>query len=147
MPTYSVFAPAGQLTPTRKSAIAREVTRAHSEVTGAQAFFAQVVFHELQPGSWFVGGKPLEGNQVYLCGHVRGGRPAEMKRRLVLRLRDVLVDCAEVKRTEVWVYLVELPPAHMVEFGHVLPEPGAESAWLDDMPAEDRAMLEALGRG
>jgi phenylpyruvate tautomerase PptA (4-oxalocrotonate tautomerase family) len=146
MPTYSVFAPVGQLNSKQKADIAREVTRTHSEVTGAQTFFAQVVFHETQPGSWFIGGKELDGNQVYLCGHVRGGRPAEMKNRLVLGLRDVLMACADLRRNEVWVYIVELPPSHMVEFGHVLPEPGSEAAWLSAMPAEDRAMLEALAR-
>ena len=35
---------------------------------------------------------------------------------------------------------------HMVEYGYMLPEPGQESQWLADMPAEDRQMLEAVGR-
>jgi len=146
MPTYSVFAPAGQLTDKQKSEIAAEVTRTHSEITGAQTFFAQVVFHDTQPGSWFMGGKKLDGSQVYLCGHIRGGRPAEMKRDLIMGLRDVLTKHAEVSRNQVWVYIVELPAAQMVEFGHLLPEPGAESSWLSSMPAEDRQMLEALGK-
>ena len=146
MPTYSVFSPAGQISSAQKAAIASNVTRVHNEVTGAQTFFAQVVFHETAPGNWFMGGVPLEGSQIYLCGHIRGGRPKEMKDRLVLGLRDVLQEGAGVEKSKVWAYLVELPPSHMVEYGYMLPEPGSEKAWLADMPKEDREMLEAIGR-
>ena len=146
MPTYTVFAPVGQLSSSQKADIARNVTRVHNEVTGARTFFAQVVFHDAQPGSWFMGGVPLEGDQIYLCGHIRGGRTKEMKARLVLGLRDVIREGAGVDKSKVWAYLVELPPSHMVEYGYMLPEPGQEAAWLADMPPEDRRMLEAIGR-
>jgi phenylpyruvate tautomerase PptA (4-oxalocrotonate tautomerase family) len=146
MPTYTIFSPAGQLSGAQKADIARNVTRVHNEVTGAQTFFAQVVFHDTVPGNWFMGGAPLDGKQIYLCGHIRGGRPKEMKERLVLGLRDVVQAGAGVEKRNVWAYLVELPPSHMVEYGYMLPEPGAEKAWLSEMPAEDRQRLEAIGR-
>ena len=44
MPTYTVFSPAGQLNALQKADIAKNITRVHNEVTGAQTFFAQVVF-------------------------------------------------------------------------------------------------------
>ena len=146
MPTYTVLSPAGQLDSARKAEIARNITRVHNEVTGAQTFFAQVVFQEIGGGDWYMGGAPLAGDQVYLYGHIRGGRPREMKAKLVLGLRDVVQAGADVDKSKVWVYLVELPPAHMVEYGHMLPEPGEEAAWLGAMSAEDRALLEAIGR-
>jgi phenylpyruvate tautomerase PptA (4-oxalocrotonate tautomerase family) len=146
MPTYTVWSPAGQLSPTQKAAIAREVTRTHNAVTGAQTFFAQVVFHDIAPGNWFMGGAPLEGAQVYLYGHVRGGRPKEMKDRLVLGLRDAVQAGAGIDKGQVWVYVIEVPPAQMVEYGHVLPEPGQEAAWLGGLPAEDRERMERIGR-
>jgi phenylpyruvate tautomerase PptA (4-oxalocrotonate tautomerase family) len=146
MPTYTVVAPAGQLDSARKARIVHHITRVHNEVTGAQTFFAQVVFQEIGAGDWFMGGAPLAGDQVYLYGHVRGGRPKEMKNTLVLGLRDVVQEGAGVDKSKVWVYLVELPPSHMVEYGHVLPEPGEEAAWLAAMSAQDRALLEAIGR-
>ena len=146
MPTYMVFSPAGQLDDAKKARIAQEVTQVHTEVTGAQGFFAQVVFQDLAPGSWFMGGKPLRGDQVYICGHIRGGRPKEMKDRLVLGLRDVLQRGAGVAPANVWAYLVDLPPSQMVEYGYVLPEAGREKAWLDEMPAADRERLQNIGR-
>jgi phenylpyruvate tautomerase PptA (4-oxalocrotonate tautomerase family) len=146
MPTYTVYSPKGQLTGEQRATIARGITGTHTAATGAQGFFAQVIFNEVETGTWFMGGKPLGTGQVYLCGHIRGGRPAAMKARLLEGLRDVLIEGAKVPRHSVWCYLVELPPSHMIEYGHVLPEPGSESQWLADMPAEDRERLEAIGK-
>lgn len=146
MPTYTVFSPTGQLTSEQKNAIARQVTNTHSEVTGAQTFFAQVIFQEVPNGNWYMGGAPLEQKQIYMCGNVRGGRPKEMKNRLLLQLRDVLIKNSGVRRDEVWVYINELPPSLMLEYGHVLPEPGHESAWLEGMTSEERQRLEHLGK-
>ncbi len=145
MPTYTIFTPRDQINAGQRQAIAREVTAAHNAVTGANSFFAQVTFQDVEPGKWFMGGKPLEGRQVYLCGHIRGGRPAEMKSRLLTEMRDALVRCTSVSPGEVWVYIVELPPSLMIEYGRVLPEPGQEQRWLEEMPSEDRARLERIG--
>ena len=147
MPTYIVFAPAGQFSSEQKKTIAEKVTRTHSEVTGAPSFFAQVMFVDIADGNWFIGGAPLESDQVYIHGHIRGGRSAEMKRDLVIGLRDALAEGAEVSSSRVWSYIVELPPAHMVEYGHVLPEPGKEAAWMEGLPPEDRALMKSVGSG
>lgn len=145
MPTYTVLAPAGRLSSEQKRAIAEEVTRTHNEVTGAPAFFAQVLFVDIEDGNWFVGGAALDSNQIYIHGHIRGGRSTEMKRALVLGLRDALASGAGLPASGVWSYIVELPPAHMVEYGHVLPEPGGEAVWLQGLPPEDRARMESFG--
>lgn len=146
MPTYTIFSPAGQVSSAQKANIARNVTRVHNEVTGAQTFFAQVVFQDTTPGNWFMGGVPLEGSQIYLCGHIRGGRSKEVKAKLIMALHDAVQTGAGVRKSQVWAYLVELPPSDMVEYGYMLPEPGEEAAWLQNMPTEDREMLEAIGR-
>ncbi|UCH46939.1 MAG: tautomerase family protein [Betaproteobacteria bacterium] len=145
MPTYTVLAPAGQLSGQQKRTIAENLTRTHNQITGAPLFFAQVVFVDIADGNWFMGGTPLESDQIYIHGHIRGGRSAEMKRKLVLGLRDALAKGAALPTSRVWTYIVELPPAHMVEFGHVLPEPGEEATWLAGLPPEDRALIESFG--
>jgi phenylpyruvate tautomerase PptA (4-oxalocrotonate tautomerase family) len=58
MPTYVCTVREGQLLPDQKSRIAAEVTRIHSEVTGAPTFFAQVIFEEVKPANHFMGGPP-----------------------------------------------------------------------------------------
>jgi phenylpyruvate tautomerase PptA (4-oxalocrotonate tautomerase family) len=145
MPTYTVYATRGELSDRQKGAIASGITNTHSRVTGAQGFFAQVVFIEVEAGNWFMGGKKLAARQLFLTGSVRGGRPVEMKNQLVSGLCDLLCEAADFPKSGVWVYLNELPPSHMIEYGYVLPEPGQEAAWLESMPKVDRDFMEAVG--
>jgi phenylpyruvate tautomerase PptA (4-oxalocrotonate tautomerase family) len=141
MPTYCCTAAQGLLTPAQKAAIAAAITTAHSEVTGAPAYFAQVIFQEVTEGNHFIGGKPLAHDHLYVHGSIRSGRSASDREALIQRLLKEVGDAAGVQGFSVWVYLVELPPAAMAEFGHILPQPGEEAVWTDALPAADRARL------
>ncbi|WP_279608893.1 hypothetical protein [Burkholderia gladioli] len=44
------------------------------------------------------------------------------------------------------MYIADVPPSQMVEYGRVLPEPGEEANWLQAMPDEDRAHLVGIGQ-
>lgn len=145
MPTYVVHAPAGRLSAAQKSDLAREITRIHNHHTGAQTFFAQVMFVDIVPGNWFVGGAPISADQIHLNGQVRSGRSPEVKRALLKDMAIALQTISGFPSQKVWAYLNELPPAHMVEYGHILPEPGTEAAWLASLPAADRAFMESVG--
>lgn len=142
MPTYRVVAAAGLLSAEKKRRIAEGITRVHHQVTGAQAFFAQVIFTEVAAGDHFVGGAPLQGDQVFVHGHIRAGRSPERKRQLLQELVAEVARAGAVAPNRVWAYLAELPPGQMAEYGQVLPEPGEESAWLASLPAEDRDLME-----
>jgi phenylpyruvate tautomerase PptA (4-oxalocrotonate tautomerase family) len=145
MPTYTCLARAGWLGAERKRAIARAVTAAHSDLTGAPAWFAQVLFRDVADGDHFVGGAPLDHEHVFISAQIRTGRSAGLRDALVRRLTADVAAAAGVEAFGVWVYLVELPPAAMVEFGHVLPEPGEEDAWTAALPAAYRDRLRGLG--
>lgn len=144
MPTYTCTAAAGLLDAARKGAIARAVTRAHCEVTGAPTYFAQVVFQDVAPGDLFIGGALLEHDHVFVYGRIRAGRSTDVRDALIRRLVADVAAAAGVDPFGVWAYLLELPPAAMVEFGHVLPEAGGEAAWTDALPATDQARMEAI---
>lgn len=144
MPTYECRAPAGLLDAAQRARIAADVTRIHREVTGAADYFAQVIFSEVAAGAWFLGGAPLAGPHLFLHGHVRAGRSAADRMRLVRRLVAALADGASLPLRAVWVYVTELPPRAMAEYGHILPEPGDEAAWFAALPPEDQAHLRAL---
>jgi phenylpyruvate tautomerase PptA (4-oxalocrotonate tautomerase family) len=147
MPTYTVHVHAGALDAQRKARLAEGITRIHNEVTGAQTFFAQVVFNEIAAGNWFMGGAPLEGPQLFLHGQIRGGgRPLELKQRLLKALCEEVAEGAGIAKNRVWVYLVDLEPGLMIEYGHILPQPGQEKEWLAGLPAEDRSLMENVGR-
>jgi phenylpyruvate tautomerase PptA (4-oxalocrotonate tautomerase family) len=146
MPTYVVTAAAGRLKQPHKAAIAETITRIHNEVTGAPSFFAQVIFHQVAPEDWFVGGAPLDRETLFVHGHIRAGRSAVDRRRLLTRLAAELCGAAAMAPYAVWVYIAELPSRAMVEFGHVLPEPGDEAAWTEALPEDDRRRMQAIGR-
>lgn len=145
MPTYTCIAPAGRLSGEQKARIAAEITRVHHEVTGAATFFAQVIFQDIAAGNYFVGGKLLSGDQVFINGQIRAGRSAVDRARLLRELHACVVAAANARPTSVWVYITDLPARDMIEYGHVLPEPGQEASWLDALPADDRARMRGTG--
>ncbi|KWA32458.1 4-oxalocrotonate tautomerase [Burkholderia multivorans] len=145
MPTYVVSAAVGRLSSEVKSRIASGITRSHSGATGAQGFFAQVIFNAIATGDHFLGGMPLKSDQIYVHGHIRAGRTAAQKRQLLEDIVDVVSQAADTDKRFVWAYISELPPAQMVEYGKVLPEPGTESEWLASMSETDREYLLGIG--
>ena len=143
MPTYQVTTTPGLLDAAAKGRLARAITRAHSAATGANSYFAQVMFTEKADGDYFLGGQPLRAPQLFVHGTVRA-RPLADKQRLLAALLAAVAEAAGLQRRHVWVYLAELAPELMIEFGHVLPAPGAEAAWVAALPADDRAYLLAI---
>ena len=144
MPTYNVHYPEGFLAPAQKQGLAKAITRTHSGVTGAQQFFAQVLFREIPEGNWYVAGEPLTAPHLFVFGHLRAGRSLEVKARLLRGLRDVLVELGGVTPERAWVYLSDVPAAHIIEYGDILPEPGSEEQWLARLPEAARKLLGGL---
>jgi phenylpyruvate tautomerase PptA (4-oxalocrotonate tautomerase family) len=146
MPTYHCTTPAGLLDAGQKSAIAAAITRVHNAVTGAASFFAQVIYTEIAKGDHFMGGAPLASDQIFVHGFIRAGRSVPDRERLVTELVTALTDSSGLPRRCVWVYVSEIPPRQMAEYGHLLPEPGSETAWLDGLPPDDRAYMQSVGK-
>jgi phenylpyruvate tautomerase PptA (4-oxalocrotonate tautomerase family) len=146
MPTYTVFAQTGRLSQAQKSRVAAEITRVHNEQTGAQTFFAQVIFQDVPQGNHFVGGAPLAADHLFVHGQIRAGRSAATKRLLLEHMLDAVCAAAATEKVSTWIYIVDLPPAQMAEYGHILPEPGTEAAWLAGLPEADRVMMESTGK-
>ncbi|WP_063573444.1 MULTISPECIES: tautomerase family protein [Luteibacter] len=144
MPTYIVRSTLTDLNATTKHRIAKAITTAHTEITGANTYFAQVVFDHAPGEDWFIGGVPLERDTLFVHGHVRSGRTDDQKRTLVERLVRDVSNASGLPTQGIWVYLSEIRPGLMAEFGHVLPEPGEEAAWFDALPEDDRRMLAAM---
>jgi phenylpyruvate tautomerase PptA (4-oxalocrotonate tautomerase family) len=146
MPTYTVTTPESALTDDQRAAIAREITRVHHETTGAPAYFAQVIFNEVAPGKYFIGGVPLRDKQVFVNGQIRAGRTAAAKDALIAQMLAAVAGAAGVPANHVWVYITDLLPRQMAEFGNVLPEPGDEATWTEALPSADRAHMESFKR-
>jgi phenylpyruvate tautomerase PptA (4-oxalocrotonate tautomerase family) len=144
MPTYIVSATSDRFSPDVKQRIAADITRIHNAATGAQGFFAQVIFNDVPKGNHFVGGHPLKSEQIFVHGHIRAGRSPERKRELLEGIVDAMSNTTSVAKRYIWAYLSELPPAQMIEYGHILPEPGSEGEWLSSLPAEDRDYMQSI---
>ncbi|QIG97034.1 MULTISPECIES: tautomerase family protein [unclassified Bradyrhizobium] len=147
MPTYYCTSAQGRLSAEQKSRIAGEITRIHAEVTGAPSYFAQVIFSEVAAGNWFMGGVPVAHDHVFVYGRIRSGRAAVDKTRMIRLMADAIAQAADVdSKRAVWIYLNELQPRQMIEFGHVLPEPGDEPAWTDALPDADRNFMQSIAK-
>ena len=144
MPTYSVTCVQGCLDVRKRAKIASEITRIHSEATGAPTYFAQVIFTEIAPDCYFVGGRPLKGHQVFVNGQIRGGRSTESKGSLIAQITATVAEASNLSKRNIWVYITDLVPRQMVEFGHVLPEAGDETRWAAALPEADRAYMQSF---
>lgn len=101
------------------------VTDAHCQVTGAPAEFVNVVFmngHNLR-----------DGNLIGVIGNVRSGgnRSEDVLKRLRERLQADVAAKANVAADKVSVRLIGVPSRWVMEGGEIMPEPGAEAAWLE----------------
>jgi len=144
MPTYLCYAAAERLSQQQRAQVAEAITAAHSEEMAAPRYLAQVIFQDLGPGRVFIGGQPAPERQIWVHGEVRSGRTPGQRQALVARLARELARIAQVPADDVWVYLNELCPLDMVEFGHVLPPSGGEEQWLQALPQPLRARLARL---
>ena len=144
MPTYVCSAPAGLLDDGRKAAMAEAITRIHSEETGAPTFFVQVVFEERQLADRFLGGTRASG-QMWIRADIRAGRTDAQRQKLLLRIMREVSRVTGVREDAVWIYLCNLAPTDMIEYGHVLPKPGDEAAWFESLPASLKEYLTSLG--
>ena len=144
MPTYTVATSNLTLTKSKKKSIAQGITNIHSKTTGANTYFAQVMFHETKKNNHFMGGKLVKDEQIYLHGKIRAGRPKEIKDELIDQLKKLLAKETVLDQSSVWVYIVDVEPSQMVEYGEVLPESGQEKAWFDNLPDKLKKKLQSL---
>ncbi|MBM3366811.1 MAG: 4-oxalocrotonate tautomerase [Betaproteobacteria bacterium] len=136
MPTYVCCTRAGQLSPDQRRRIAKSITETHHDVALAPRYFVQVIFNELQAHSHYVAGEEAEPGHIWIRADIRGGRTQEQKGRLMTRIVDEVCAISGASRESVWVYISDIPGTSVVEFGHILPQPGEEDAWFAKLPRD-----------
>ena len=141
MPTYTVTSSNFHLTSKQQKNLAEGITKVHNVVTGANTYFAQVIFNKTKKNNHFMGGKKVKEPSIFLLGQIRAGRTKIVKDKLILELKNVLVKKTKLDETQVWVYINDLPPSQMIEYGAVLPESGKESEWFKNLSSKLRKKL------
>ena len=130
MPTYTIKYSNINLSQKQKNSIASDITNTHSKFTGANNFFAQVIFQKNEKNAHYMGGKLVKTKEIFLNGQIRAGRSSKIKKQLILGLRKVLIKNTKLRCDFIWVYLEDLLPDQMIEYGEVLPKSGYEKKWF-----------------
>ena len=144
MPTYTVKYSNLKLSPKQKKLIADGITKTHNKFTGANTFFAQVIFQKNENRSHFMGGKLVKNKEIFLNGQIRAGRTSAIKKKLILGLREVIIKNTKLKKDFVWVYLEDLLPQQMIEYGEILPISGEEKNWFKSLSMSLKKRLKRL---
>ena len=144
MPTYTVTNSNFTLSSKQQNNLADGITKVHNIVTGANTYFAQVIFNKTKKNNHFMGGKKVKEPSLFLLGQIREGRPKKVKDKLISNLKDILVKKSKLDETQVWVYIVDLPPSQMIEYGAVLPESGKEKQWFRNLSSKLKKKLSSI---
>ncbi len=144
MPTYIVKYSNIYLSQKQKNSIANDISNTHSKFTGANTFFAQVIFQKNEKNAHFMGGKIVKTKEIFLNGQIRAGRTSKVKKQLILGLRKVLIKNTKLRSDFIWVYLEDLLPAQMIEYGEVLPKSGQEKKWFNSLTPSLRKRLKKM---
>jgi len=144
MPTYIVTSSNCKISQEQKKTIASGITKTHHEVTGANKYFAQVIFKETAKGNHFMGGQEVLTPEIFVQGFIRAGRSKDIKKQLIINLKDCLIKVLQLKQSQIWIYLIDLEHTQMLEYGEILPEPGKEAEWFSNLSAELKEKLSKL---
>ena len=64
---------------------------------------------------------------------------------MMLQMMKDVAKIVGLSEGAIWIYLNNLEPTDMVEYGHVLPEPGEEQQWFNGLPESLKNYLVKLG--
>ena len=144
MPTYTVTHSNFKLQTKTKVKIAKGITKVHNIVTGANTYFAQVIFNKTKNNDHYMGGKKVREPQLFLHGQIRSGRSAIIKKKLILDLKNTLLKNSKLNETQIWVYIIDLTPSQMIEYGAILPKSGGEAKWFKGLSPMLRRKLKKM---
>ena len=141
MATYSIYYAGLSLTTHHKFTLAKAITKIHADVTGAEAYFAQVIFKQLDQHDCFIGGVLLDEPHIFLNGQIRIGRSEQMKKQLLVELEIAIQSTTKLAGHQIWAYIDEIVPGQMIEYGQILPAVGDDSVWFSTLPASIQKKL------
>ena len=144
MATYSIYFAGISLNTHQKFTLAQAITRVHANVTGAEAYFAQTIFKELDLHDCFIGGVLLDQPHIFLSGQIRLGRSEQVKKQLLVEIEIAIQMTTKLASHQIWAYLDELAPSLMIEYGQILPPVGNDKVWFSTLPDSVQKKLTRL---
>jgi len=144
MATYSVYFAGLSLTTHQKFTLAQAITKIHADVSGAEAYFAQVIFKSLDMHDCFIGGVLLNEPHIFLNGQIRIGRSEQIKKQLLVELEIAIQITTCLAGHQIWAYIDEITPGQMIEYGQILPAVGDDGVWFSTLPSSIQKKLNYL---
>ena len=130
MPTYFVNSSNIKIKRKIKEKLAKKITKVHNKATGANKYFAQVIVNKSKRGDHYMGGKIVSKPEIFIYGHIRSGRTAKIKNKLITGLREIIRKNTKLKKDNIWVYILDLQPSQMIEYGEIQTRSGGEKKWF-----------------
>ncbi len=93
-----------------------------------------------------MGGDLVKTKEIFLNGQIRAGRTIKVKKKLILGLRKILIKNTNLKQDSIWIYLEELSPDQMIEYGEVLPKSGKEKKWFNSLTPSLKKRLKKIDK-
>jgi phenylpyruvate tautomerase PptA (4-oxalocrotonate tautomerase family) len=128
MPIYTCITTEKTLADDTKAAVAAQITKIHSSITGAPSAFVHVIFQELPATNVFT--DATASQPLLITGVIRAGRADTDKMRLAADISSSSSRIAGIPEERILVNIADRPARFAVEGGRVMPEPGAENDWL-----------------
>tara|TARA_Y100000768_G_C23835103_1_gene613307 strand:- start:477 stop:917 length:441 start_codon:yes stop_codon:yes gene_type:complete len=144
MPTYFINLSNIKIKKKNKEKLAKKITKVHNEATGANKYFAQVIFNNTKMGDHYMGGKTVSKAEIFIYGHIRSGRTAKVKNKLIIGLRELIRNSTKLNKDNIWVYILDLKPSQMIEYGEILPKSGGEKKWFKNLPIKLKKRLNEI---
>ena len=91
-----------------------------------------------------MGGKIVAKSEIFIYGHIRSGRTSKVKKKLIKGLREIIKENTKLGKDDIWVYLLDLKPNQMIEYGEILPKSGDEKKWFKNLPTKLKIRLNKI---
>ena len=110
MARYLVQIPKDSLLETRKAAVARTISEAHSEIIRTNPDAVQIAITEIDAGCFFAGGSLIECNHIFVHGYLPDDdRARQLKSALSTRLAADVTRAADFEPDSTWVSITLVP--------------------------------------
>jgi phenylpyruvate tautomerase PptA (4-oxalocrotonate tautomerase family) len=129
MPVYQCISRPDLLSDDTRNEVVREITRIHSETTGAPTQFVNVLFLDAPTGRLFNNGRPSSHSVIF--GEIRHGRDVATRQELLPALSEMWTAVTGQPEAELIVSLHKVLAENATEAGLIFPAPGQEEDWLD----------------
>ena len=91
-----------------------------------------------------MGCKMVSKSEIFIYGHIRSGRTVKIKNKLITGLREIVKKNTSLKKDNIWVYILDLKPRQMIEYGEILPKSGDEKKWFKNLPKKLKERLNKI---